>query len=439
MQKEVDEAGLLLPKKGSKGIFESKKDQSASLLFRSGTVNSSAIRAALADNPFSKTPKANNDNIQPTTLLPTPEKRKAFIFSGFTLKNLQQEDHAINNNLLHTSFATDRHNSELSHKTHDSKEKSPRNESIASGEHELSSPLRKKKLPILDLLNSQNNHTRRYSADLDKDKVEPRQKKLSTFAKREAVKGIDTDALQKMLLTLNNDKEQSPKRAKVITSIKEIHSVGIRTPVNEKSATESIYSGSMNHLNGESQAGTQDDDDDDDEGPGLISHTRSMIPLNLKNEISGLKEENNNKGNLLSVPKNEDSLEEIAASIKRAKNKRYSANPDEKNKSRKQSSITTLPESDGASASNKTPLMRYERSNFKKQTVIVTTNNPLLPTKNTPTERKVVDTKITEKMIKLRKEMNKKKMTIRLFEIIREKGKSMTNQPPYAKSNFLLF
>ncbi|RZK01406.1 MAG: hypothetical protein EOO43_24690, partial [Flavobacterium sp.] len=112
---------MLVSKKHSIGEPKllSKKDSGSSFFFRSGTMNSSAIAAAIGT---SKTPRASA-LIDPNqiTVLPTPEKRKAFIFSGLTLKHLQEENPSIN--LLHNSFATDRHNSELSHKTHESKER----------------------------------------------------------------------------------------------------------------------------------------------------------------------------------------------------------------------------------------------------------------------------------------------------------------------------
>lgn len=419
ISKEVNAVGLLAPRKLSKGEL-SKKDQSASFLFRSGTVNSSTIAAAIEGF---KTPKAGGagDHAKPTSILPAPEKRKAFLFSGITMKQLQAED-TTTHNPLYNSFATDRHNSELSHKTRSperetgSQDKSQKNESIAS--NELESPLRKKKHPILDMLSPQN-HTRRYSADLDKEKAEPRQKKLSTFAKRDAVRGIDTNALHNMLLTLNNDKDQAQSPQK-ISAINETHSVGIRTPTSERSRSASLYSGSLTQLNGESQVGSIVED-----GPPLITQTKSMTPFNFKAHINELKAED---GNLLDVPQKRDSFEEIAAGITRRKNKRHSANPDEK----KQESIGTLPDSDEVSQKAAPP--RFERSNLKKQTVIVQAGNPLLPSKVSTAVEKKADTKITEKMVKLRKEMNKKKVIIRLFEIIREKGKSMTNQPPYAKS-----
>lgn len=57
----------------------------------------------------------------------------------------------------------------------------------------------------------------------------------------------------------------------------------------------------------------------------------------------------------------------------------------------------------------------------------------LAPTGENPT--KVNKAKLKEKIVKLRKDLNKKQATMDLYTMIRDKGKMMINKPPYSKSN----
>jgi len=395
MYEEVNLAGLVVPKKNTK--FEHSRNDSSHSLFGSPTYSK-------GDGLTSTTKASEAMEIESFEKNIFQRKEKTYFLNIKTLENEDQPE--ITSGIFKERIPVFIDLSQVPQSSGIDSEgsiDSLRKQNLISRENSkieiLSNFSPQKKFLSPDLSGTQI-HTRRHSAAHSQDVQEVIEKKLSNFGKKANAYQIDTHILQEALIShQGQDNEEKLSEG----SIKESKSANILSP---KDQTENI-SGTT--------SSSEDNEDNCSESPPMIIHSKTMASVPLKFDLMGQIKQND---------KNED-LQDLIGSLRRV-NKKQITNSDEKNNN----FIVNEPQENNIEDDIPKP---FERKRTKNFTQVINIKEPVNAFSSAKTKS---DKTITEKMIRLRKEMNKKKNIIKLYEAIREKGKMMKNQPPYHKSIF---
>ena len=265
-----------------------------------------------------------------------------------------------------------------------------------------SSPQRKYMSPDLSACQ---NHARRHSANISQELKDVKETKLSSFGKKAHACSINARVLQDVLAPYQGENcEEKPLE----NSMKESRSVNMLSSRDPQTGNQSPVSSS-----------TENDEDSASESPPLITHSKTMASFPLKLELQNSQNEKS------------EGIKDLIGSFRRG-NKKHVMNPEDKTENNDVLNHNSPSPGEKFEANTDEMIVKpFERKRTKNLTQIISSKEPISVISSAKTKN---DKSIADKMIKLRKEMNKKKNIIKLYEMIREKGKSMKNQPPYHKS-----
>ena len=400
MQDDVDEANIKAPHRELNLEHKLRRDLSSSFYINNDS----------SPSDFSPSPVDNPQRLENKVIQGHASRFKKAAVTDLTIKIASSEgaEVKISQNLMdraNESLSQPHQDSDRSHNSGIKLQDNEDSESVIS--HEIRATPTMHRACTIDFT-SVSGGLRRHSESKPTINLHSAlEKKNQIYSKRKQIFQIESDALQKVLLNFN---ETEKLHLKPESQEKEVHSARMHSSSSSDDYFSDDHQDSSSYHSGAHS---------NEESSPMITHSKSITP-NTSKSIFFIQNKFNNDSE---EEKKEPEMVQAGTRMRRMGNGTWNPKED----AEKEAALERMQKIHESSS----PKKQIWPQAIKKKMSLLEKKDDLVSKGNRA--------KLNDRMVKVRKDLNKKQAIMDMYTMIKDKGKMLINKAPYLKSNYYIY